>query len=386
MWRVVCLLIIKQVVTVPIPPTDSSDTFIAKGRYEPEVHTINNANLYQGVVVTEGHGKYPVIFKPLQNVQTSHSTYKVTSFIDFTPYLEYFQQFERYLEAFKSSINDFENDPVLQEFRDQTIRATSNIKGEACRHYPACYSQSLLYKLQSIEIQAITYRRERERCMARHMQACLVLRQFEYILNVTEYVNENYLQVKAKFLRAIDYVEDINVGEPTPTGSSSRHKQDSGIPFDTRMTLEETEYLIKLLTDLAAWDPTQNVTHREKRFIPLFASLGAAIGFIVNAGQIKKIKRNIAILQEATLLQDQQIMELARYVDLTAACIRLHDTQIYRLQYKLLVVEDCIKEMIDMSNFRSTPAIMLPLHRLYSPGYKQELLALRTILIRFLNT
>ena len=52
--------------------------------------------------------------------------------------------------------------------------------------------------------------------MARHMQACLVLRQFEYILNVTDYVNENYLRVKAKFLRAIDYVEDINVGKPTP--------------------------------------------------------------------------------------------------------------------------------------------------------------------------
>ena len=118
------------------------------------------------------------------------------------------------------------------------------------------------------------------------------------------------------------------------------------------MTLEETKYLIKLLTDLAAWDPTQNVTHREKRFIPLFASLGAAIGSIVNAGQIKKIKRNIAILQEATLLQDQQIMELARYADLTAARIRLHDTQIYGLQYKLLVVEDGIKEMIDVSNFQ----------------------------------
>ena len=142
------------------------------------------------------------------------------------------------------------------------------------------------------------------------------------------------------------------MGEPTPSGSSSRHKRDSGTPFDTRITLEETEYLIKLLTDLAAWDPTQNVTHREKRFIPLFASLGASIGSIVNAGQIKKIKRNIAILQEATLLQDQQIMELARYSDLTAARIRLHDTQIYRLQYKLLVVEDGIKEMIDVSNFQ----------------------------------
>ena len=338
--------------TVPISPTEGSDTLMAKGRYEPRVHTINNANPYQGVTVTEGHGKYPVIFEPLQNVQTSRSTYKVTSFIDFTPYLEYFQQFERYLEAFKSSISNFENDPVLQEFWEQTMWAMCNIEGEACRHYPACYSQSLLYKLRSIEIQAIAHRREREHCMAWHMQACLVLRQFEYILNITDYVNENYLRVKAKFLRAIDYVEDINVVKPTPMSSSSRHKQDSGTPFDTRMTLEETKYLAKLLTELAAWDPTQNVTHREKRFVPLFASLGAAIGSIVNAGQIKKIKKNIAILQEATLLQDQQIRELARYADLTAARIRSHDTQIYRLQYKLLVVEDGIKEMIDVSNFQ----------------------------------
>ena len=118
------------------------------------------------------------------------------------------------------------------------------------------------------------------------------------------------------------------------------------------MTLEETKYLTRLLTVLAVWDPTQNVTHREKRFVPLFASLGAAIGSIVNAGQIKKIKKNIAILQEATLLQDQQIRELARYADLTAARIRSHGTQIYRLQYKLLVVEDGIKEMIDVSNFQ----------------------------------
>ena len=95
MGRVVYLLLLRQVATVPISPTESSDAVIEKGRYEPGVHTINNANPYQGVTVTEGHGKYPVIFEPLQNVQTSQSTYKVTSFIDFTPYLDYFQQFER---------------------------------------------------------------------------------------------------------------------------------------------------------------------------------------------------------------------------------------------------------------------------------------------------
>ena len=45
-------------------------------------------------------------------------------------------------------------------------------------------------------------------------------------------------------------------------------------------------------------------------------------------------------------------MELARYADLTAARVRLHDTQIYRLQYGLLIVEDGIREMIDVSNFQ----------------------------------
>ena len=109
--------------------------------------------------------------------------------------------------------------------------------------------------------------------MAQHMQACLVLRQFEYILNVTEYVNENYLRVKEKFLRAIDYVENINVDKPTNKDLTFRHKRNSESPFDTRMTPEETKYLNQLLTELAAWDPTHNVTQRKKRFIPLFAPL-----------------------------------------------------------------------------------------------------------------
>ena len=346
------LALVEWVATALTTPAIGASALAIRERYEPRAHTINNANPYQGITITEGHGKYPVIFDPLQNVQTSHSTYKVTSFIDFTPSLEYFQQFERYLEAFKASIKAFENDPILQEFREQTMTATNERTGEAFRHYPVCYTQSILYKLRIEQLEVLARRWEQERCMARHMQACLVLRQFEYILNVTEYVNENYLRVKEKFLRAIDYMENINVDKPTTNDPTSRHKRDSESPFDTRMTPEEAKYLNQLLTKLAAWDPTHNVTQRKKRFIPLFASIGAAIGSIVNAGQIKRIKKNIAILQEATILQDQQIMELARYADLTAARVRLHNTQIYRLQYGLLVVEDGIREMIDVSNFQ----------------------------------
>ena len=159
--------------------------------------------------------------------------------------------------------------------------------------------------------------------MAQHMQACLVLKQFEYILNVTEHVNENYLRVKERFLKAIDYVENINVGEVPPTNPSHQWRRASGNPLNTGITTQETECLVQLLTELATWHPVQNTTHRKKRFIPLFASIGATIGSLVNAGKIKKIKENIAILQDATILQDQQITELARYADLTATRIRL---------------------------------------------------------------
>ena len=80
------LALVEQVAMTLKTPTVSADTSAMRERYELGVHTINNANPYQGIMVTDGHGKYPVIFEPLQNVQTISSTYKVTSFIDFIPY------------------------------------------------------------------------------------------------------------------------------------------------------------------------------------------------------------------------------------------------------------------------------------------------------------
>ena len=87
-------------------------------RWGPQVHTIQNENPYLGLDPTrEGNGKYPVIFEPLQNVQMSRSTYKVTSFIDFEPYLQYFTNCEGYLNKFLQEIVTFMEDPVFREFR-----------------------------------------------------------------------------------------------------------------------------------------------------------------------------------------------------------------------------------------------------------------------------
>ena len=42
----------------------------------------------------------------------------------------------------------------------------------------------------------------------------------------------------------------------------------------------------------------------------------------MNAVQIKKIKKNIEILQAQNILQDQKIDELARFMNLTATHVR----------------------------------------------------------------
>ena len=155
-------------------------------------------------------------------------------------------------------------------------------------------------------------------------------------------------------MKAIDYVEDTAVQVPLRrTGRRRERNVDHNKTCCLIISPGEKNYLRDQLIQLAEWEPEQqNDTKRVKRWVNIFAAVGSAIGSLINAGQIKKIKQNIKILQEATILQGQKISELARYADLTANRVRAHDSQIYELQYRLLIVEDGIKEMIDVSNFQ----------------------------------
>ena len=54
------------------------------------------------------------------------------------------------------------------------------------------------------------YRIQRERCIARHFQVCLALKQFDHLLNVTLQLYQSFERVKNRFLRAVDYVEQTH--------------------------------------------------------------------------------------------------------------------------------------------------------------------------------
>ena len=48
-----------------------------------------------------GNRMYPVIFEPKNDILLSRSTYKVTSYVDFAPYIGLFVKFHNHLKGFK---------------------------------------------------------------------------------------------------------------------------------------------------------------------------------------------------------------------------------------------------------------------------------------------
>ena len=90
----------------------------------------------------------------------------------------------------------------------------------------------------------------------------------------------------------------MNIDSAPTTASSFWEKHSTGENSPIHLTTRERNYLKWLITKLADWEPRHNATTRVKRLVDILAVVGTAIGPFINAGQIKKIKQNIAILQD----------------------------------------------------------------------------------------
>ena len=49
---------------------------------------------------------HPVIFEPQNKIQLTHSTYQVTTFLDFTPFVNGFNNVQNYIKNFKKDVHD----------------------------------------------------------------------------------------------------------------------------------------------------------------------------------------------------------------------------------------------------------------------------------------
>ena len=66
-----------------------------------------------------GQHAYPVLFEPIKYIKLSRSTYKVTSFLDFTPYIRTFNSFENYLNSQVRDLNDYDKVGALKYLQER---------------------------------------------------------------------------------------------------------------------------------------------------------------------------------------------------------------------------------------------------------------------------
>ena len=229
--------------------------------------------------------------------------------------------------------------------------ARSGEEGIDCSTRPKCEVKTLLFEVRNQRSRMEAYRIQREQCIARHFQVCLALKQFDHLLNVTLQLYQNFEKVKKRFLGAVDHVEQTHDHAELGEVGRDREKRAAFPRGKTQVAQTELNFIRKTLIRLGNWEPkpSRNATtpSREKRFLDILAGIGS----IVNAVQIKKIKKNIKILQAQNILQDQKIDELARFMNLTATRVRLHDKQIYNLQVRMMRLEQGLQEMTDTTNF-----------------------------------
>ena len=143
---------------------------------------IDNDNLYEAI--KPGQYKYPVIFEPIKNIRLSISSYQVTKFIDLTPYFEYFESYEGYLDGFLRDLANQSKMSFLARFHDQAMElggdfAPSELDEVDCKQQTLCEEHS-----------------NSKLCKRLLFNFCMTRRQYYQVTNYTVHIKETFMALK----------------------------------------------------------------------------------------------------------------------------------------------------------------------------------------------
>ena len=172
-----------------------SEVPVLRGRvYEDKTtkfhHTlINNDNPYMGINPhLPTSSKFPVIFEPIQNIKFSRSVYKVTSFLDFSPYVTFFGNFENYIKMFLADVKDPEKVDMIQDPL-QHMRANKEF---------TVYFPPQLHNLNCSDDSACV-RHSEKLCYQWYISTCINRQHYNHMISEVEYLHKVYKQVKTTF-------------------------------------------------------------------------------------------------------------------------------------------------------------------------------------------
>ena len=173
------------------------------------MQNIDNDNPYQSIVpVLPGQQPYSVQFEPLAHIRLSRSTYKVTTFIEFKPYIDSFRNFHQYLELFLEDMADPKKvsgfSYLMTRHLDVPVKEidlmTNIVTGHACeRSHDAICSDPKNRRGGGKDV-------GKTECLRQLQIICRAKLQFSAIVNATDYIREAFNQTAEEFLSVIDHL------------------------------------------------------------------------------------------------------------------------------------------------------------------------------------
>ena len=265
-----------------------------------------------------------VIFEPQPKIQLTRSTYKVTSFLDFEPFLRGFQKVNENLDKLWVDIlNPYQYwylfVPIVHIIIDQSCN-DSHIKN---------FLSSRM-------------------CMQKPY-ACQAKMKFEQFRWEIYYIKKIFHSVYKKFLTAIDHIE-YHPSQRQTNKTRTRRSVTFGMygryysPTKT-LTPSKEKVLTAFMDVLYKINPSlhKNLSHMKR--VGVFTWL-LGWGIFSNARNINKIKENIHTLQKQNQLQDKQIKQLAKYLNLTVHQVDKHSEMLYELDTKMTIMNKTMQQLM----------------------------------------
>ena len=187
---------------------------------------------------------HPVIFEPQNKIQLTHSTYQVTTFLDFAPFMNGFNNVQNYIRSFKEDVS---NPAYFSKIKHKSTNTGSS---------PLLDEQDLEAFMQSAYCQQLPY-------------ACMTRLKIDRFLMEINYLDDLFGVVYRKFLNAIDHIEYHPTLQDEPS-SETRSKlsiffSETGSynTFGCELSPTEELFLDKLLMALENMNST--ITQKFKR-------------------------------------------------------------------------------------------------------------------------
>ena len=258
-------------------------------------------------------------------MQLTRSSYKITSFLDFQPFLQGFQSVDTYIKDLMTDIaNPTYFRKLISPFHDVQITPCTNesniikfLNSPRCTYCPYACQSKMKFEQYHLEIQ---------------------------------YVYKVFHAIYKKFLTAIDHIDY----HPTQqhNKNTTRVKRNDLYVLDghyhsqsRELTPSEEKFLDTFLKALYQMNPTLHKNLSRMKRTGIFTWL-LGWGIFSNARSISKIKDNLHILQKQNQLQDKQIKHLAKYLNLTMHQVDRHSEMLYEMDTKMFILNSTLQHLM----------------------------------------